>query len=97
MCTPEDDKLNWMYKTFNCATKAPLRVTVVDTPSLVAGSCMKVEIDDRLILPTDNSVDTVFIVCIGCRTGLSVSEPCEECGCCVLYPARFPRRRSDFV
>ena len=38
ICTPIDKKLEWLYASFNCASKSPLKVTVMDTPSIVPGS-----------------------------------------------------------
>ena len=38
ICTARDERLNWMYKSFNCASKTPLRVTIIDTPSIVTGA-----------------------------------------------------------
>lgn len=40
---PEDAELDWMYKSFNCSSKTPIKVTVIDTPSLFTGSKYKVK------------------------------------------------------
>lgn len=38
VCFPMDARLEWMNRNFRCTDKIPLKVNVIDTPSIVAGS-----------------------------------------------------------
>jgi len=38
VCYPIDARLEWMNTNFRCTDKMPLKVNVIDTPSIVPGS-----------------------------------------------------------
>ena len=76
--TPFDKKLEWIFSTMNCSSKVPLKVTVIDTPSIVSGSVR---------VSTSVFCIRLLVVISGERDGTTLLEEGQTRGRAVLCPA----------